>query len=169
MILKKSRHAVDHDLAGIFTAHGQLALALKLDGLAGLIKQMGNLLLDVVGKAFFDDHHRILAGAEVEDLAVDQRVDAVQAQNVDLGVAIDIGQIEPVERPDHRVVAAAGDDQPDLGSRCAEPFVDPAFDNELLCRGAPFGQLFLLVKVGRGRQDDPVKLALGGLKSVRHR
>ena len=66
MILEEGGQTVDHHLARVFAAHRQLSLAFQRHVLTVAIQQVGDLLLDVVERAFLDDQHGILAFAEVQ-------------------------------------------------------------------------------------------------------
>jgi hypothetical protein len=63
--------AVAEDLGGVFAGHGQRPFADQPGAEAGAEQDARQILLDVVGLAFFDDEDRILVAAEGDDLVVD--------------------------------------------------------------------------------------------------
>ena len=79
----------------------------------GLVQHRGEGLLDVVGLAFLDDQHRILALAEAQELVVDQRIGGVEHIERDVGVAVGVGEAEALQRADDAVVHAALHDDAD--------------------------------------------------------
>ena len=105
--------AVQHDLAGIFAGHRQMFLADDPGAAAGLVQHRGQSLLDVVGLAFLDHEHRVLAFAERQELVVDQRIDGVQHVKRNLGLAISVGKADALQRADHGIVHAALHDDAD--------------------------------------------------------
>jgi hypothetical protein len=70
-------------------------------------QQRGDVLLDVLGLAFFHHQHRALAHAEVGHLLGHQRVGHVQHEDGDVGLAEGIGQPLLLQAADERVVQAA--------------------------------------------------------------
>ena len=104
---------VEHDLAGIFAGHRQILLADDLRIAPGLVQHRGEGLLDVVGLAFLDDQHRVLAFAEVQKLVVDQRVGGVEHIKRNVRLAIVVGEPHALQCADHGIVHAALHDDAD--------------------------------------------------------
>ena len=71
----------------------------------------------IVGLAFLDDQHRVLALAEGEELVVDQRIGDIQDVERHLGFAIEVGEPEALQRADHAIVHAALHDDADARLR----------------------------------------------------
>ncbi len=88
-------------------AIGKCSLPTSLRAAAGLVQHRGKSLLDVIGLAFLDDKHRVLALAEVKELVVDQRIDGVQHIERDVCLAIGVGKTHALQRADDRIVHAA--------------------------------------------------------------
>ena len=105
-----------------------------------------DFLFDVVGRAFLDDQHRALGGAELGDLLGHQRKGGVEHEKGNAALAESVGQAKLVEGGDHRVVKAALKDDPDfLGRIVAEDLVDGVLDDEAARRRQPLLHLVLLV------------------------
>ena len=161
--------AVQHDLAGIFAGHRQMFLADDPGAAAGLVQHRGHRLLDVVGLAFLDHQHRILAFAERQELVVDQRIDGVQHVERNLGLAISVGKADALQRPDHRIVHAALHDDADRAVLGAEELVDLAAADEVDGRRPALLDLFLLVQEGGRRQHDAAGVAARRRQRLGHR
>ena len=105
-------------------AIGRCSLPTSLRAAPGLVQHRGEGLLDVVGLALLDDEHRILALAEVQELVVDQRVGDVEHIERHVGLAVDVGEAEALQRADDAVVHAALHDDADRAVVRAEELVD---------------------------------------------
>ena len=82
-------------------AIGRYSLPTMLRAAPGLVQHRGEGLLDIVGLAFLDDQHGILALAEGEELVVDQRIDGVEHVERHVGVAVGVGKADALQRADH--------------------------------------------------------------------
>ena len=71
--------AFAHHAAGVFAGHRQHVLAVHPGLDVGAAQDGVDGLLDVVRLAFLDDQDRLLAGAEADELLVDQRIGDVQS------------------------------------------------------------------------------------------
>src|SRR5690606_24614028 len=107
VFLEKGPIAIDQNLAGIFAAHREDALPFQPDAAPRLIEHMADGLFEEFGLSFLDNQDGILALAEIKDLAFNQRIYRVQAQNIQVGLTIDIRKAKAVQRPDRAVVKPA--------------------------------------------------------------
>src|SRR5699024_3986506 len=70
-----------------------------------------DVVLDILGLAFLDHQDRFLAGTELYDLIVDQRVGDIEHVQWYAGVAITIGHAQAFHGANKRIVNTALDDQ----------------------------------------------------------
>jgi hypothetical protein len=87
VVLAEAHQALGDHLDGVLARRGQQILAVHRRGHVELAQCLGDVLLDVLGVAFLDDEHRVLADAERADLAGHQRVGDVEHQDRNLALA----------------------------------------------------------------------------------
>ena len=121
-----------------------------------LAQDRRQVLLDVVGLAFLDQQDGALAGAKARHLARHDRVRDVHHVQRNARIAVDVGETQPLEGANQRVVHAALDDDADVVDVLGEELVQAALLDEADRRRPALVDLFLLVRVGRRRQNDPV-------------
>ena len=135
-----------HQFRGVLTGLLEHVLAVYLGLHVAPAQGNVDFLFDVVGRAFLDDQHRALGGAELGDLLGHQRKGGVEHEKGNAALAESVGQAKLVEGGDHRVVKAALKDDPDfLGRIVAEDLVDGVLDDEAARRRQPLLHLVLLV------------------------
>ncbi len=121
------QQALGHHLGGVLARHRQHVLAVEFGVDVALAQDGVDRLLDIVGRALFDDQHGALALAEIGDLVGHQRVRHVQHQGRDLAV-----DFQPVETADQHVGDAALHDDAEVGALARQEFVQPLLDDEAL-------------------------------------
>ena len=160
MHLQESAQALEHGSRGVFPRHRQHVLAVQRGGRAGLAQDGRHVLLDKVRLAFFHQQHGALAFAEAQQLVVHQRVGHVHHIQRDLRVAVGIGQIELLQRPDQGVVAAALTGNAQVSRPLGKELVEPALLDEAHGGRPALPDLLLLVQKAGRRQHDAAHVAL---------
>ena len=117
--------AVAHHAAGVFAGHRQHVLAVHPGLDVGAAQDGVDRLLDVVGLAFLDDQDGLLAGAEADELLVDQRIGDVHHVERHLAVAERVGEAVQHQRADRGVVEAALQHDADVVGLAVEELVEP--------------------------------------------
>ena len=108
-----------------------------------------DLLLDVVGRAFLDHQHGALAGAERAHLLRHQRIDDVEHVDRNARGAVEIGEVEPLERAQHAVGEAADHDDADVVEVAGDQLVELVLADECCAAGRRSSTLQPLL-----REDD---------------
>ena len=116
-------------------------------------------LLDEFGLALFDHQHRLLSPAEVDHLAVDDRVGHVHHIERHPRLAPDIGKASLAQRCDDAVIHAALHDDADIFDIALERLVHAARVDEFDRRRPAVLDLLLLVQERGRRQHDAVGVA----------
>ena len=125
----------------------------------GVAQDLVQRLFDEFGLSFLDHQHRLLAAAEVDHLAVDDRVGHVHHIERHARLAPDIGKSGLAQRGDDAVIHAALHDDADIVGIAVERLVHAARVDEF-DRGRPAVlDLLLLVEERGGRQHDAVGVA----------
>ena len=97
-----------------------LAVDLGLD--VGAAQLDVDRLLDVVGRAFLDDEHGALAGAEFADFLRHQRIDDVEHQERHARDAEHVGKADALQRAQNGVGKPAHDDDADIVEIAGDQF-----------------------------------------------
>ena len=148
-----------HDLRGVFAGHREQVLAVQLGRNVGVAQDLVQRLFDEFGLSFLDHQHRFLAAAEVDHLAVDDRVGHVHHIERHARLAPDIGKSGLAQRRDDAVIHAALHDDADIVDIAFERLVHAARVDEF-DRGRPAVlDLLLLVQERGRRQHDAVGVA----------
>ncbi len=90
----------------------------------GLAQDLADRLLEEVGRALLDDEHRLLAGAEVDDLLGHQRMHDVEHQGRQRHCAVDVAQAGQRQPAVEHVEKAALHDDADVAVGRAEALVE---------------------------------------------
>ena len=139
-----------HHAAGIFAGHRQHALAVDPGLDVGAPQDGVDGLLDEFRLALLDDQDRLLAGAEADELVVDQRIGDVEHVERNAAVAEHIGEPEHLERAHRGVVHAALHHDADVAGVAVEEFVELVLLDEVHGGGPALLDL-LLSRAGSSR------------------
>ena len=159
VVLEERAQALQERRSAVLARHRQHVLAMQRRSRSGLPQDVGDVLLDEVRLALFDDENRALAFAEANELGVDQRVRDVHHVQRNLRLAEHIGQPEPLQRPQDRVVAATLDGEADVVRVLREELVELALFDELDGGRPAVLDLLLLMQKARRRQHDAAHVA----------
>ena len=121
---------VEHDVRRVVAGLRQRALAVDAGLDVGAAQLDIDLLLDVVGRAFLDHQHRALAGAERAHFLRHQRIDAVEHMDRHARRAVDLGEVEPLQRAQHARGQPAANDDADVGEVAGNELVEALLADE---------------------------------------
>ncbi|MCY1226862.1 hypothetical protein D9M72_391120 [compost metagenome] len=166
VLLQEGAQPLEHGRSVVFASERQQVLAMQRRGGTGHAQDVGGVLLDKVGLAFFQHQHRALARAEAFPLRIDQRVGHVRHVQGDLRLAEHVGQAELLQCADQRVVAAALHGDADVVHLALEELIELAFLDELHGGGPALLDLLVLVHEARRGQHDAAEVARGIVQRV---
>ena len=157
----------------VFTRARQQVFAVQRGVYASSSQLRGDVLLDVLGLAFFHHQHRSFALAKVNDLVRHQRVGDVQHQHRYVAFAESIRQPQQLQAAQQAIVQTALHDQAQIRVLIARhQLVQTVLDDVLTCRRNAFFELALFLLEGdrRMRQAHVIKLRRFGHEVAgRHR
>ena len=159
---KSDQPLCDH-LHRVFARSGQQVLAVYLGLHVQAPQRLRQILLDVLGGAFFDHEHGGLAGAKRAHFLGHERIGDVENQQRQFAGAKRIGQTALLQRAHRRVVQAALHDQPDLAARPLEALVQAMLRDIRLRRRQALRDLEFLVAERHGRVRQAHVVKSGGL------
>ena len=119
-VADERRHAARDRLDRVFAGHRQHALARDGGRHAGAAQRRQQFLLDELGLPFLEHEHGTLAAAERGELVRHQRIDDVEHEDRDGGLAQRVREAELLQRADQRVVEPALHDEADAVRIAAE-------------------------------------------------
>ena len=154
-VLQKRREAFQQHVGGIFAGLRQRPLAEHAGLHVGAAQFDVDRLLDVIGIAFLDHQHRMLAGAEFADFLRHQRIDHVEHQQRHARVAEHIGQPHALERAQHGIGQSAHDDDADIVELAGNEFVELVRADEGARGRQAFLDLELFLAEGHRRVRQP--------------
>ena len=169
VLLEEGLQAGKQHLGCVVAAHGQHFLTRQLRVDVAPAQDRIDGLLDILGLAFLDDQHRLLARAEVDHFGVDHGIGDVEHVKGYLRVTVGVREAEVLESPDDVVVHPTLQDDADRPCIRPHPLVHTVLTDEVdRCRHA-LRDLLLLVQVGSRRQHDAVDVPLRAVEGVLER
>ena len=145
-LLQERRDAAQKYFRRVITAARQASLPEDARRNVGAAQDDIDLLLDVVGRTFLDHQHGALADAELLHFLRHQRISDVEHIDRNSRDAVQIGEIEPRQRPQESIGEAAENDDADLADVARDEFVEFLVAGELLRRRQPLLELEPLLR-----------------------
>ncbi len=146
---------VEQHLGGIFARARQRALAEHARRHVGAAQLHVDRLLDIIGTSLLDHEHGALSRAELAQLLGHERKRDVEHVDRYAARAVEIGEIESLERAQHPVGEPSEDDDADLGKVTRDHLVELARADEPLRGGKPLLDLAPLLRKDDGRMRQP--------------
>src|SRR6185437_1961791 len=146
---------VEQHLGGVFARARQRALAEHTRRHVGTAELYIDRLLDIIGTSLLDHENGALSRAELAQLLGHEWKGDVEHVDRYAARAVEICEIEPLERAQHAIGEPAEDDDADLGKVARDHLVELARADEPLRGGKPLLDLVPLLRKNDGRMRQP--------------
>ena len=162
VLVKKARQSAHDHLCGVFAGEQQQILAVQAGLNVGAPQERGNVLLDEFRHAFLEQQHCALAGAERRYFLWYQRIDHVESEHRQAGVAEVLGQAQHPQCAQDVVVQASRTDDSHTLFAALEDFVQPVVADEFPGCGQAHVRLELLLPECGRRMREALVIEFGG-------